>query len=165
MNLALRKWTINDLDQLTKIANNKNIADNLTNMFPHPYTRESGEGFIRMSLKHDPTQIFCITVDDVAFGAIGIHAQPDIFVKNMELGYWLAEEQWGKGIMTRAIIEIVEYGFQHFDITRIFARPFGTNIGSQRALEKARFVMEGKFEKTIYKNKKYYDEIVYAVRK
>lgn len=165
MNVTLRKWNLEDIDQLVAIANNKKIADNLTNNFPHPYTRESGEGFIDMALAQDPTCIFCIDIDGIAWGATGLHVQPDLFCKNMELGYWLAEAQWGKGVMSSAVRQIVEYGFDVFDINRIFARPFHTNIGSQKVLEKAGFTLEGRFEKTIFKSDKYYDELVYAIRK
>ena len=85
--------------------------------------------------------------------------------KNAELGYWLAEPFWGKGIITYAIQEMVEYGFKTFDITRIFAIPFGTNIASQKALEKAGFILEARLNKTIFKNGEYQDELIYAIRK
>ena len=85
--------------------------------------------------------------------------------KNAELGYWLAEPFWGNGIITKAIVQIVEYGFMNFDITRIFARPYGTNEASQRVLGKAGFTFEGKFEKTLFKNGEYKDELIYAVRR
>ncbi len=164
MDFKLRKWELSDLDHLVEIANNSKIAENLTNHFPHPYTRESGEGFIQMARSHPENRIFAISIDGQANGAIGIHPQQDIFVKNAELGYWLAEPFWGKGIMTKAVREIVKYGFKQFDINRIFARPFGNNIGSQRVLENAGFTLEGKFEKTIFKNGKFEDELVYAIR-
>ena len=67
--------------------------------------------------------------------------------------------------MTNAVIQMLDYGFKTFEIERIFARPFGTNIGSQKVLEKAGFVLEGKFKKTIYKSGKYLDELIYAVRR
>ena len=83
----------------------------------------------------------------------------------MELGYWLAEPFWGNGIITEAIQQIVKYGFETFDITRIFARPYGYNIASQKALEKAGFTLEARFVDTFFKNGKFEDEWVYAVRK
>lgn len=165
MNFSLRKWTENDLANLVKYANNPLIAQNLTNIFPHPYTEESGRKFIGFARQHDPIRIHAIDVEGEAAGAIGIHPQDDIFCKNAELGYWLAEPFWGKGIMTKAIQQIVDYGFETWDLTRIFARPYGTNIGSQRALEKAGFILEARLEKTIFKNGEYLDELIYAVRR
>ena len=163
--MKLRKWKMTDLDSLVKYANNPRIAANLTDAFPYPYTEDNGKSFIEMANDANPTFIFCIDVDGEAVGAIGLHIQGDIHVKNMELGYWLAEPFWGKGIMTEAIKEMVEYGFKTWDITRIYARPFGRNIGSQTALERAGFTLEARFEKTLYKNHQFEDELVYAIRK
>ena len=118
-----------------------------------------------MTLKDSPSRIFAIEINGEASGAIGLHLQTDIHIKIMELGYWLAEIYWGKGIMTKAVKQMVDYGFKTFEIDRIFARPFGINIGSQKVLEKAGFTLEARFEKTIYKNGKYLDELVYAFRK
>lgn len=165
MHFSLRPFTITDLDSLVKYANNPTIANNLTDKFPYPYTKENGKMFIEFATKNIPTNIFAIDINGEVCGGIGIHPQEDVHRKNAELGYWLAEPFWGNGIITKAIIQIVEYGFIHFDITRIFARPYGTNVASQRVLEKAGFIFEGRFEKTLFKNGEFKDELIYAVRK
>lgn len=165
MEYKLRAWNINDLNSLVKYANNPNIAKNLTNGFPHPYTEENGKKFIEMATKNLPTTIFAIEINGEACGGIGLHLQTDIQQKNAELGYWLAEPFWSNGIITKAIKEITDYGFKTFDINRIYARPFGTNIASQKVLEKAGFKLEAKFEKTLFKNGEYLDELIYAIRK
>ena len=164
MDFKLRPFKPDDIEGLVKYANNPKIAENLTDQFPNPYYREDGESFIQITLKYNPPRIFAIEVNGEAAGAIGLHAQTDIHKMNMELGYWLAEVYWGKGIMTEAIAQMVEYGFKTFQINRIFARPFGTNIGSQKVLEKAGFKLEAEFEKTVFKNGKYLNELFYAVR-
>ena len=164
MDFKLRPWNLEDIESLVKYANNTKIAENLTNQFPNPYKHENGISFIQMTLKDNPTKIFAIEINGIASGAIGLHSQTDIYARNMELGYWLAESYWGKGIMTKAIKQIVDYGFKTFQIDRIFARPFGTNIGSQKVLEKAGFNLEARFEKTVYKNGEYLDELIYAIR-
>jgi RimJ/RimL family protein N-acetyltransferase len=160
----LRAYSIDDLDMLVKYANNPKIASNLTDMFPHPYKKEDGEKFIKMASQHDPLQIFAIDIDGNASGAIGIHPQTDIHRRNAELGYWLAEPFWGKGIITEAIKQMVKYAFKNFEIDRIFARPFGKNTASQRVLEKAGFELEARFKNIVIKNGVYEDELVYAVR-
>ena len=165
MEFKLRSWNLNDLKSLVKYANNYNIAKNLTNQFPHPYSKENGQAFIAMATKNDPLTIFAIEINGQAAGGIGLHPQQDIHCKNAELGYWLAEPYWGKGIITQAIQQIVAYGFKTFEIDRIFARPFENNIGSQKALIKSGFFLEGKFDKVLYKNGEYLDELIYAVRK
>jgi RimJ/RimL family protein N-acetyltransferase len=161
----LRPWRFDDLDSLLKQANNPNIARFMSDAFPHPYTREAGEGFIAFATKDDPIHIFAIEIDGLAVGGIGIHPQGDIMRKNAELGYWLGEAFWGKGIITDAIKEIVQFAFATYDINRIFARPFGNNPASARVLEKAGFRFETKFEKTIFKNGEYLDELFYAIRR
>jgi len=165
MQYNLRPWTINDLDSLVTFANNFNIAKFMMNKFPHPYTREAGENFIAFAMQGNPIHIFAIEVDGKAAGGIGIHPSIDVESKNAEMGYWLAEPYWGNGIITGAIKQMIEYGFTNFDINRIFARPFGTNIASQKVLEKTGFLLEATFDKTYFKNGEYLDELVYAIRK
>ena len=165
MQFELRGWKFSDLESLVKHANNYEVARFMTDQFPHPYTEEKGKSFIEMAMNMDPQRFFAIDIDGQACGGIGIHPQQDIMRKNAELGYWLAQPFWGNGIITRAIPQVVEYGFKTFDITRIFARPFGTNARSKRALEKCGFIYETTFTKTIYKNGEFIDELFYAVRK
>lgn len=165
MDFKLRPWKMEDLESLVRHANNFEIAKNMMDIFPHPYTQEEGEKFIAMTQKNEPPLILAIEVDGKAVGSIGLHPQKDIQKKNGELGYWLSEEYWGKGIVTGAIKQMVEYGFENLEIERIFARPFGTNLASRKALEKAGFRLEAHLENTLYKNEEYQDELIYAMRK
>jgi RimJ/RimL family protein N-acetyltransferase len=165
VNILLRPWCAGDLDNLVLFAGNKKIADNLTDAFPHPYFREDGIAYIRNFESEKPTRVFAIVVEGVACGSIGIFPQSDVHRKNAEMGYWLAEEYWGRGIITEAVRQTVEYGFKTFEINRIFARPFGTNLASQRVLEKSGFTLEAMFEKALFKNGQLLDELIYAIRK
>jgi len=165
MQFKLRPWTIDDIESLVKFANNFNIAKNLMDVFPHPYSVENGMAFIEMTNQNSPPNILAIEINGEAAGAIGVHPQQDIYRKNAEMGYWLAEPHWGKGIITKAILQMVDYGFKNWDIDRIYARPFGHNIASQKALEMAGFVLEARLENTIFKNGAYLDELIYARRR
>jgi [ribosomal protein S5]-alanine N-acetyltransferase len=156
---------MNDLDYLVRYANNKKIADNLTDAFPHPYTHENGREFIMKANEQKPLGIFAIEVDGVPCGAIGIQPGTDIRRKSAEMGYWLAEEYWGKGIVTDAVRQMVDYGFRNFDLNRIFARPFSTNIASQRVLEKAGLAFEARLVNADFKNGRFVDEMIYVIRK
>ncbi len=162
MEFKLRTWQVTDLLSLVKYANNENIARWLTNAFPHPYTEEDGKAYLAMIANDNPVKVFAIEVNGEAVGSIGLFPQSDIHEKSAEMGYWLAEEFWGNGIMSGAIREIVEYGFRTFDIVRIFARPFATNERSQKVLEKAGFHFEARLQKALYKNGELVDEIIYA---
>lgn len=164
-NFELRPWHMQDLDSLLKHANNWNIAKNMTDKFPFPYLEAHGKGFIEFATKDNPVHIFAIDIDGQAVGGIGVHPQDDIHKRKAELGYWLAEPFWGQGIVSAAIPQILEFAFNTYDIDRVFARPFGTNAGSQRVLEKNGFVLEGKFEKVLVKDGVLTDELIYAVRR
>jgi RimJ/RimL family protein N-acetyltransferase len=162
MKIKLRKWNDADLDSLVKYANNNNVAKWMTNKFSHPYTREDGKAFLARIASDNPTKVFAIEVNGEAVGSIGILPLTDIHEKSAEFGYWLAEEFWGQGITTKAIEEIVEYGFRTFDIVRIFARPFSTNLKSHRVLEKTGFTLEARLKRACFKNGEFMDEFIYA---
>ena len=85
--------------------------------------------------------------------------------KNAELGYWIGKEYWNKGIISKAIVQMIDFGFNTYDITRIFAKTFGTNVASQKVLEKTGFKLEARIDKLVYKNNEFQDELIYAVRR
>ena len=154
-----------DLPALVRHANDPSVAANLTDAFPHPYTEENGRAFLEEAMKSVPLRR-CIDIGGEACGAIGLHPKPDLWRRNMELGYWLAKEHRGRGIMTEAIKQIVPIGFETFpEVDRIYATPFGSNIASQKALEKAGFKLEAKLEGTLIKLGRKEDEWIYAVRR
>lgn len=170
MEITLRPWQIQDTERLASIANNPNIAKYMADMFHYPYTIDHAKAFITLATNElkasSPSAVrFAIMVNDKPVGGIGLHLQSDILRKNAEIGYWLAEDYWGKGIVTDAIHQIVKYGFENLDIVRIFARIYGTNIPSQKVVEKCSFKLEGKYDKTIFKNGEFLDELIYAIRK
>lgn len=161
----LRPWRQDDLQDLVLHANDRVIADNLTNTFPHPYTEEDGLAFLNRFRNDTPVRVFAIVVEGHAVGSIGVFPQDDIFHRNAELGYWLAAPYRGRGIVPQAIRQMVDYAFQRWPLTRVFARPFGSNAASQRALEKAGFTLEARFTGTIEKNGRTEDELIYTVRR
>jgi len=165
MNYRLRPFRDDDAVALSRHANNPNIARFMTNGFPHPYTVEHARNFIEYANRDQPVHIFAIEVNGEVAGGIGIHPQSDIHVKNAELGYWLSEGHWGKGIISAAIKEMVDFAFSTYDINRVFARPFSNNTASQRVLEKAGFELEARLNGTIFKNGENLDELIFATRK
>lgn len=163
--IKIRPWTADDFEDLVRLADNPNVARWLTDSFPHPYTEADGRAFLASVAGDDPVRVFAIEVDGRAAGSIGIFPQSDVHRRNAELGYWLAEEYWGRGIAPEAIRLIVEYGFRTFEADRIFARPFGSNERSRKVLQKAGFLFEAMFEGTLVKNGRREDEVYYAIRR
>lgn len=163
----LRKWQMEDAQDVAHYADNEHIAANLRNVFPYPYTLEAAEAYVGSCVENTEEHQICraIVVDGKAVGSIGVFCGTDVYEKTAEMGYWLAEEFWGQGIMTEAAKQICGQAFAKFDIVRIFAEPFAYNTGSRRVLEKAGFVLEGIMKNGVYKNGKYFDYCMYALTK
>lgn len=161
----LRPFRTTDLEALVKHASHPSVAANLTDSFPNPFTEEAGRSFIERAIA-GPALRRCIEVNGECCGALGLHPKEDLWRRNMELGYWLAAEHRGQGIMTEAIRQMVRVGFEtHPEVTRIYASPFGSNIASQRTLEKAGFKLEATLKDTLVKNGVVQDELIYAIRR
>jgi [ribosomal protein S5]-alanine N-acetyltransferase len=164
--ITLRPWSIDDAAQLARIANNKNIADNLRDGFPFPYSVNDAINWLNIILPENfPPRFFSVTGSSDLVGSIGIVTKSDIYRKNFEIGYFLDQEQWGRGIMTKAIKAATAYAFKEFDIVRVYAEPFADNPGSRRALEKAGFTLEATLRNNVIKNGIVKDSCIYAVLK
>ncbi|MCC6840398.1 MAG: GNAT family N-acetyltransferase [Flavobacteriales bacterium] len=161
----LRPFRPEDLHALVIHANDPSVAANLTDAFPHPYTEAHGRRFLEEAAQ-GPALRRCIEVDGACAGAAGLHPKQDVWRNNLELGYWLAREHRGKGIMTAVVQQMVQLGFAAFpEVTRIHASPFGRNIASQRVLEKAGFRLEAELIGTLVKHGQVEDELIYAIRR
>ena len=163
----IRKWELSDAKDLAAALSNKKIQDNLRDGLPYPYTEHDGANYISAMLSEDEnkTFAFAITVGDKAVGSIGVFRQENIHRRTAELGYYVAEEYWGKGIMTEAVIQICKYVFDRSDIIRIYAEPFAHNAASCRVLEKAGFQYEGTLRNNAVKNGKVIDMKMYSLLK
>ena len=110
-----------------------------------------------------PKSVFAIIYKEELCGSIGIFPMQDVYRKSAEIGYWIGEEYWGKGIAARAVEKIVQYGFENFDIVKIFAGIFSNNRASERVLEKNGFIKEAVLKKAVFKNDEFLDEHRYAL--
>ena len=164
MNCKIRRWELSDARDLATALSNKKIQDNLRDGLPYPYTEQDGKEFISAMLaaNENDTFAFAITVNGKVIGSIGAFRQTNIHNKTAELGYYIAEEYWGKGIMTEAVKQLCDYVFSHTDIIRIYAEPFAYNIGSCRVLEKAGFQYEGTLRSNALKNGNVLDMKMYS---
>lgn len=167
MKCRIRKWELSDAKDLATALSNKKVQDNLRDGLPYPYTEQDGKEFISAMLSADENETFAfaIMVDDKVVGSIGIFRQGNIHSQTAELGYYIAEEYWDKGIMTEAVKQICEYVFGDSDIIRIYAEPFAYNIASCRVLEKVGFQYEGTLRSNAVKNGKVIDMKMYSLIK
>ena len=162
MKLILRKWKRSDVDALAKIANNKNIADNLRDMFPHPYKKKDAKAWIEMIKKKKAANSFCIEVDGKVAGSICFFLKDDVYRKNIELGYFIAEEYWGRGAATEAIRQTLQHIKKKFDVVRIYAEVFEHNKASMKVLEKNGFHLESVRKRSVIKNDVIMDDYVWV---
>ena len=163
----IRKWKRSDAKDLAIALSNKRIQDNIRDGLPYPYTEQDGADYISAMLSADENEVFAfaVTVDGRAVGSIGVFRRENIHRQTAELGYYLAEEYWGKGIMTEAVTQVCKYVFEKSDVIRIYAEPFAYNAPSCRVLEKAGFQYEGTLRSNAVKNGKILDMKMYSLLK
>ena len=159
---AVRSWRISDAESLLRHANNRNIWLNLRDAFPHPYTKHDARAYIRSVRERTPETTFAIAVDDEAVGSVGFVLRTDVERVSAEIGYWLAEPLWGRGITTEALTALTQYAIGTHGLTRIYALPFAWNLASCRVLEKAGYVLEARLRRSAIKDGLITDQMQYA---
>jgi len=160
---TLRPWRLADADELVKYANNINIARNLRDRFPHPYTLRDAKAFIHSCAPVRPHVSFAIVVHDEAVGGIGVSSGSDVERFSAEIGYWLGEPFWGRGITVEAVRLMSAYAFNTCHVLRLFALPFAENRQSTRVLEKAGYTREGILRASAVKAGAVRDQALYAL--
>lgn len=158
----IRSWRESDAESLVLHANNARVAINLRDAFPHPYALADAHKFIQRARSADPETVFAIAVDGKAVGGIGIVLHEDVERVSAEIGYWLGEPYWGRGIMTEAVRAVTAHAVATHGLTRVYAVPFEGSAASCRVLEKAGFVLEGRLRKSTIKAGKIADQWLYA---
>lgn len=158
----IRPYEACDAEALARYANNIKIWQNLRDGFPHPYTLEHAEQFIHMVRCQEPLVFFAIASPGEVIGGIGLTPGQDVHRLTAEMGYWLAEPYWGRGIMSEAVQRFSDWAMSHFGLVRIFAEPFIHNSASSRVLEKAGFQLEGVMRKHAIKEGRLVDMLLFA---
>ncbi len=167
MECKLRPWRMDDAEDLAAAINNPKVQNNLRDGLPYPYTEKDAEDFIGAMLHADPDRMFAfaVTVEDRMVGSIAVERGQNVHRLTGELGYYIAEPYWNRGLGASAVGQIVEYVFANSDIVRIYAEPYAYNTGSCRILEKNGFRLEGVMRKNAIKNGVFQDMKLYAVIK
>jgi RimJ/RimL family protein N-acetyltransferase len=158
----VRSWQPTDVTSLVRYANNRKIWLNLRDRFPYPYTTAHAVAYLRAVRDMRPETLFAIDVGGDAVGSIGFHPQSDVERVSAEIGYWLGEPFWGRGIVSSAVRAVTQYAITYHPLTRIFALPFALNTASCRVLEKAGYVLEGRLHRSAIKDGIVVDQCLYA---
>lgn len=160
--VQIRPWKPEDVRQLASICNNRKIWLNVRDRFPHPYTVSDAVEWIAFTLDQKPIQNMAVTFNGEIAGSVGVMPKDDVYRKSIEIGYFIDESFWGKGIATAAVSLIVDYVKIHFDVIRLYAEVFAHNAASMKVLEKNGFKLEGIREKAVIKNNVIMDDYVWV---
>jgi RimJ/RimL family protein N-acetyltransferase len=158
----VRSWRTSDAEPISRHANNRKIWMNLRDAFPHPYTVKDAREYIRAVRQRMPETSFAIVVNDEAVGSVGYVLRQDVERVSAEIGYWLAEPFWGRGITSDALSAVTAYAVETHQLTRVFAVPFAWNAASCRVLEKAGYVLEARLRRSAIKDGVMTDQFQYA---
>jgi [ribosomal protein S5]-alanine N-acetyltransferase len=158
----IRSWRPDDAPSMARHANSRRIWLNVRDHFPHPYTLADATEWVARAASMEPETQFAIEIDGEAAGGIGLFLQQDVTRYSAELGYWLGEAHWGRGVMTGAVRGFTEYAFGAFELCRIFAVVFEWNSASRRVLEKAGYELEGRMRRAAVKDGQVIDQFLYA---
>ncbi|MEO7155932.1 MAG: GNAT family protein [Vicinamibacterales bacterium] len=159
---TIRPWTPADAESLQRHANNRRVSMQLRDRFPHPYTIDHARTFLGWVTAQESPTAWAIDVDGEACGGIGIELHSDVERVSGEIGYWLGQSLWGKGIATEALMALTLEVFSRFDLTRLYAVPFADHIASVRVLEKAGYVREGHMHQSAIKDGSIRDQLLFA---
>lgn len=159
---VIRSWRSDDALALARHANNRRVWANLRDRFPSPYTLDDADGWLRHCARAVPATDFALDVDGEAVGGIGVVLRSDVERVDAEVGYWLGEAHWGKGVMSGAMQVFAPWALERFNLARLHAHVFHFNAASARVLEKAGFTLEGRLRHSAVKDGSLIDQLLYA---
>ena len=161
--VSLRPLRAEDSRTLAELANSRAIWLMVRDIFPHPYTEKDARAFIEMASQSETATIYVIDYNGELAGVLGLHPQRDVYRHSMEIGYWLGERFWKKGIARAAVELALEIGFRKLGLQRIFACVFSNNAASMRVLERAGFTHEGTARAAVIKDGRILDECRFSI--
>lgn len=161
----IREFLSNDVEALAKYANNREVSKYMRDSFPYPYTMENAVQWIDFVKNNYSTLFFAIADQTELIGGIGAMPQTDVHRFSAEVGFWLGQSHWNKGIITKALPVFCNYLFTNFDFNRLTANVFEGNEASRKVLEKNGFVLEGTQRKNVFKENKFVDHYIYGLLK
>jgi ribosomal-protein-alanine N-acetyltransferase len=159
---VVRSWRLTDAPDIAPLANNRKIWRNLRDAFPHPYTEADATRWLTAALSGRPETMFAIALDGRACGSIGFALHSDVERVSAEIGYWLGEPYWGRGIVSEALAAVTRYAVQTHGLTRVDAAPYAWNAASCRVLEKAGYTREARLRRAAIKDGEIIDKLLYA---
>lgn len=154
---------MSDAASIVEHLNNRRVWITLTDRIPFPYTIEHAHEFLLSEMHSEPETSFAIEAEGECVGAAGIRVLDGDSRYTAEIGYWLGEDRWGKGIATEVVKALTAYAFARHPIARIQAHVFAGNTASSRVLEKSGFTLEAQLRQSVVKDGHILDQNLYAI--
>lgn len=161
---AIRSFRDTDAESIRKHIDNYRIARNMS-LIPHPYSLEDAKTWIGIATGQTPQTNFAIAIDDEVVGGIGVAIGDSSLAGSKhcaEIGYWLGESFWGRGIMSEAVAAFTEWAFAGLHLVRLQAAVYARNPASAHVLEKAGYEFEGRLRARYFRDGEYIDGLLYA---
>ncbi len=159
---TLREWQRGDEDAVVTVADNPNVSRYMRDTFPSPYTHDDAAAWIARNEAAEQDTHFAIVLDGRVVGGVGfvLHQAERRIVA--DIGYWLGEPFWGRGIATAACSAVTAYAFEQYELRRIEAPVYAPNVASRRVLEKCGYECEGIMRSAVIKKGEVLDAHLYA---
>ncbi|ABG41365.1 GCN5-related N-acetyltransferase [Paraglaciecola sp. T6c] len=158
--LLIRHFTQQDKTHLIRCLNTTNVTRFLSSRIPYPYTEDDAIWWIEQGSKIGI--IRAIEVDGEFVGCVSAEPGQFEYTYSAEVGYWLAEQFWGKGYASKALALLIDEVKNNSEIVRLHASVFEGNLASCQVLEKCGFTAEGYLKKAVYKQGSFYNTHLYA---
>lgn len=159
---VVRAWRREDRASLLRHADNPNVARYLSLRFPNPYTPADADAWFDFLETQDDPEGWAIEVDGQAVGGIGLRRGAAEFVHSAELGYWLGEAYWRRGIVAAAVQVALPFAVARWNLARVTAYVHPRNLGSVHVLESAGFVREGLVRARAIRDGDAHDHLMYG---
>ena len=160
---VLRPWRSGDEPDLIRFGNDRAVWRNMTSRFPHPYTRDDARTWLAIAdARPADERNFAIEVDGQAAGGIGFRRESDLHTRTAEIGYWLGQPFWGRGLAPAALRLASDFAFDAFDFVRLQAGVMSWNTRSCRVAEKAGYVLEARLQQHVFKDGQFCDLLIHV---
>jgi ribosomal-protein-alanine N-acetyltransferase len=163
--IVLREYSDSDLDRLVRLANNESVSRYLVYTFPYPYSKNDGEWWISTGSRLNGAITRVVEHQGQLVGSVGISPQIGWRSHLAEIGYWIAEEYWGRGMATAALTQMTDYAFKNLPLRKLYAAVLAPNVASMRVLAKCGYVCEGILKREVQKQGIYFDTHHYALHR
>lgn len=161
----IRDFKFEDKNALVKYANNPEVSKYLRNTFPSPYTVHDAERWLKSVVGKNDSLFFAIANKNELIGGISAIPYEDIHRFTAEIGYWLGQPFWNKGITSDILKSFCNYLFNNYDFNRLTANVFEGNTASEKVLLKCGFQLEGTLKKSVFKWNIFIDQYIYGLLK